>query len=118
MQKIMNSSTMKKIVVVLDRNNIHEIDIDGEIFDDPHAEAATRAMEKCKTNQFGTVRPVTKCWEKKDEKYPRKHHLFNSYWILINASLYKKAEQLREKFKMQENVDLANEPLRAHVKSE
>lgn len=108
---------IKKMVVKLDKDNIYEIDVDGDIFDDTHVEAATQAMEQCRRKKYGTIKPVTYCWEKKDEKNPRKYHLLNSYWILMNASLFKTAEQLRDKFKMQEDVDLAKEPLRAHVKS-
>lgn len=102
---------------MLDVDNIHEIDIDENVFDDPYVEAATRAVEKCELKKYGSIRAVTKCWEKKDENFPRKHQLLNTYIILLNAALHKKAERLRKKLIMQEDVDLAKEPLRAAVKS-
>lgn len=111
----MKTSTIKKIVVKLSSDNIFEIDVDTDIFDDPHLEAATQAIELCKQKKYGIIRPIMECWNKKDAKVSKKHHLFNSYWILVNASLYEKAELLREKFKTQTNVDLSTEPIRAHV---
>ena len=114
----MKSSTIKTIVVQLASNNVFQIDIDTDIFDDPHLEAATRAVEQCKIKKYGIVRPVTKCWEKKDEKNIKKHHLINSFWLLVNAGLYSKAELLREKFQQQTEVDLSKEPIRGHVRSQ
>lgn len=111
----MKSSTIKKIIVKLASNNVFEIDVDADIFDDPHLEAATQAIEQCRIKKYGIIRPITECWEKKDEKIPKKHHLFNSFWILVNASLFQKAELLREKFRNQTNVDLSKEPIRGHV---
>ena len=98
----------KTIVVYLNSENVYEFDIDTLVFEDPFLEAATRAIEKVKTKQYAMINPVTKCW---DKKTPKKTHLYNSYWILVNAARYKKAELLREKLKMQANIDLANEPI-------
>ncbi len=106
--RIMKSSSMKTIVVRLTRDNVEEFDIDTEIFEDPFMEAATRAVEKAKLKKHGIIRPVTECWEKKN---PKKSGLYNSYWILVNAACYAKAEILREKFKMQTDCDLALEPI-------
>lgn len=107
MQKIMKSSAIKTIVVSLTADNLTEHLVDGDLFEDPFMEAATRAVEKCKKKKGAIIRPVTTCWEKKT---PKKVKMYNSYWILINAGCYAKAEQLREKFKAQSDVDLAKEP--------
>jgi hypothetical protein len=106
----MKSSTIKTIVVSLTADNVSEFDIDMDVFDDPFLEAATRAVEKCRKVRGAIIRPITTCWEKKT---PKKCHMYNSYWILVNAGCYAKAEQLREKFKAQNDVDLKNEPLHA-----
>ena len=108
MQRTMKSSAIKTIVVSLTADNVSEFEVNMDIFDDPFLEAATRAVEKCRKAKGAIIRPITSCWEKKT---PKKVHMYNSYWILVNAGCYDKAEQLREKFKMQHDVDLKNEPL-------
>ena len=110
MEKTMNLSTTKTIVVRLTADNICEFDVDTNIFEDPFMEAATRAVEISKKKKYSTIRPITECWDKKS---PKKSMLYNSYWILVNASCYNKAEQLREKFKIQTDCDLATQPLHA-----
>lgn len=112
MRKIMKSSATKTVVVRLTADNVQEFDIDTELFDDPYMEAATRAVEKTKNQKHGIVRAITECWEKKD---PKKAVMYNSYWVLVNAACYKKAEILREKFKMQTDCDLAKEPVHGRV---
>jgi hypothetical protein len=108
MEKIMKSSGIKTIVVQLTADNVQEIDIDTNLFDDPYMEAATRAVEKSKMKNGSMIRPVTTCWEKTN---PKKGELYNSYWVLVNAACYTKAELLREKFKAQTDCDLAKEPV-------
>jgi len=108
MRKIMKSSAIKTITVRLTADNVSDFEIDTEIFDDPFLEAATRAVEKSRKQPHGIIRAVTECWDKKS---PKKTSMYNSYWILVNASCFAKAEQLREKFKMQTKCDLAKEPL-------
>ena len=105
--KIMKSLATKTIVVRLTADDVQEFDIDGQLFDDPYMEAATRAVEKSKSQTGSIIRPVTQCWEKEN---PKRGALYNSYWILVNAACYSKAEQLREKFKAQTDCDLKNEP--------
>jgi hypothetical protein len=112
----MKKSTMKTIVVKLASDNMFEITVDTSIFDDPYIEAATQAIEQCKLKKYGIIRPILECWELKDSTTPKKHQLFNSYWILVNAALYEKAETLREKMKGQTDVDLSKEPMRGNVK--
>jgi hypothetical protein len=111
-QKIMKSSAIKTIVVRLTADNVMEFQVDIDIFDDPFLEAATRAVENTRNKQGAIIRAVTECW---DKKTPKKSELYNSYWMLVNASCYSKAEKLREKFRIQTDVDLAKEPL--HGKS-
>jgi hypothetical protein len=108
MRKTMKPTGSKTVVVSLTADNICEFEIDTEIFDDPYLEAATRAVEKYRKVRGAIIRPITTCWEKKS---PKKICMYNSYWILVNAACYAKAEQLREKFKMQHDVDLKSEPL-------
>jgi hypothetical protein len=110
MQKTMKSSTTKTIVVCLTANDVSEYEIDLDTFEDPYIEAATRAVEKTKTARGAIVRAITQCW---DKKTPKKVEMVNSYWVLLNASCCRKAEELREKFKMQYQIDLAKEPLHA-----
>ncbi len=106
--KTMKFSAIKTVVVRLTADNVTEYDIDTDIFDDPFMEAATRAVEKTKRKKHnGIIRPVADCW---DKKIPKKTYPYNSYWILVNAGCYGKAEQLREKFKLQTDCDLAMEP--------
>jgi hypothetical protein len=107
----MKSSTIKKFVVKLAADNMFEINVDSDIFDDPFLEAATQAIEQCQIKKFGVIRPITECWEKKHAKDVKKHFLFNSYWILVNAALYSKAELLRDRFKEQNDIDLKKEPI-------
>lgn len=103
----MKSSAIKTVVVSLTADNLSEFEINMDIFDEPFMEAATRAVEKNKGVAGAIIRPITTCW---DKKLPKKTYMYNSYWILVNAGCYAKAEQLREKFKMQHDVDLKNEP--------
>ena len=113
MKYTMNVSTTKTIVVKLMADNVSEFDIDTDIFSDPFAEAATRAVEIAKKNEHAIIRPVAECWEKKT---PDKMITYNSYWILVNAGCYKKAERLREKIKMQADIDLATQPLHGTIR--
>ena len=108
MKEIMKSAANKTIVVRLTAENVQEFEIDTEIFDDPFLEAATRAVENTRKQKYGIIRAVTECWEK---KLPKKSQLYNSYFILVNASCFLKAEQLREKFMLQTKCDLSKEPL-------
>ena len=110
MEKTMKSSVIKTVVVSLNVDNVMEFEINTEVFEDPFMEAATRAVEKSKKSCGAIIRPVIVCWEKKT---PKKIQTYNSYWVLVNAGCYKKAEQLREKFKMQHNIDLKTEPKHA-----
>ncbi len=109
MQKNMKSSAIRTIVVRLTADNVQEFDIDSEVFDDPMLEAATRAVEEIsKTKKNSLIRAIMECWEKKTPNDPI---VYNSYWLLVNAACYDRAELLREKFKVQYDRDLKKEPL-------
>ena len=108
MEKTMKSLATKTIVVQLTADNVQEFDINCSVYDDPFMEAATRAVEKSRHQKGSIIRPVAQCWEKEN---PKKGSLYNSYWVLVNAACYAKAEQLREKFKAQTECDLKDEPL-------
>lgn len=114
MENTMKSSAIKTIVVRLTADNIQEFNIDTEIFNDPFLEAATRAVEKTRKQTHGIIKAVTECWEK---KLPKNQHFYNSYWILVNASCYAKAELLRKKFMAQTDCDLKKEPLHGRAPS-
>ncbi len=105
----MGLSDIKTIVVKFSEDNIVEFDIDTDNFSDPLMEAGTRAIEntKVKGGVGAIIGPVAKCWDKQN---PNKSIVYNTYWLLVNAACYKKAEQLRDKFMMQEDVDLAKQP--------
>lgn len=113
MKNTMKVSTTKTIVVKLMADNVNEFDIDTDIFSEPFVEAATRAVERTKKNRRAIIRPIAECW---DKKTPDKMITYNSYWILVNAGCYKKAEQLREKTKMQADIDLATQPLHGTIR--
>lgn len=106
----MKSLTNLMITVLLDKDNVSEHEIDTDIFDNPYLEAVTRAIEagKNKTQSLVRIRPVASCW---DTKNPKTKYAFNSYWAMVNAGLYSKAELLRVKFKAQYDKDLAKEPI-------
>ncbi len=55
------------------------------------------------------------CWEKKDIKKPDKHFCYNTYFILVNASLHNKAEVLRVNFMKLHKIDLQKESLRGNA---
>ncbi len=103
----MKPKTLKTIVVRFKHDNVFEMDIDADIFDDPYLEAATRAVEKIGFKKGSMLRAITECWEKAK---PKNSALYNTYWVLVNAAHYNEAERLREKFKAQTNCDLAKEP--------
>ena len=104
---IMKSLT-KNIIVYLNSENITEHEVDVDLFEDPFFEAITRAIESRNKNIHIKVRSTATCWEKQT---PKIKHCINSYWTMINAGLYAKAELLREKVKVQNDVDLAKEPI-------
>jgi len=110
-KKPMNESTVKTIVVHLPEVPELEFEIDANVFDDPCMEAVTRAIEHSrKKKKYAPLVPFVTCW---DKNIPKREYLYNAYWALVNASYYTTAELLREKFKLQNDVDLAEQPYHA-----
>ena len=113
MKKYMRSSKLRKIVVhCLDWSD--EVDIDGDIFDDVYMEAATRVIEKNKDTPNFSVSIVMKCYDKKDENIPDKHFVYNTFFVLINAAMYAKAELLRLNFLKIHKIDIQKQGLKGY----
>lgn len=112
MKKSMKPSKIKKIVVeCLDWRDA--IEIDSTIFDDVYMEAATRVIEKNKNTPDFSVAIVMKCYEDKDEKDPYKQFVYNTYYVLVNAALYDKAEMLRLNFLKVHGIDIKKQSLKS-----
>jgi hypothetical protein len=109
----MPTANIKTVVVRITSDNVKEVDVDMDIFDDPYMEAATRSVEIYRKSKHGTVRAIIECWDKVPPNAAR--HLYNSYWVLVNAACHEKAEHVREIFKAQTDCDLATEPMCAQV---
>lgn len=110
MQKIMKSSVIRKIIVKI-LNQLYEVDVDEAIFEDVYMEASTRIIEKNRKKKNFQLGVVVECYDKSKEKIAEEHYVYNTYFILVNAGMYKKAEILREKFKENFGVDLQKEPV-------
>lgn len=87
-------------------------DIDPSIHDDIFMEAATRAVDKRKRLANFMVTVMVECWEKKNENIPNKHFCYNTYFILVNSGLHKKAEMLRLNFFKLHKIDIQKESLK------
>ncbi len=110
MKKSMKPSKLKKIVVkCLDWTDV--VEVDADIFDDVYLEAATRVVEKNRNTPDFTVSIVIVCYEKKDEKDSNKHICYNTYYVLVNAAMYDKAELLRLNFLKIYNIDIKKQSL-------
>ena len=97
-----------KTIIVKSANWEMEVEIDNELFNDIHLEACTRALEIQIKNNNKVVSPFMTSTLKGDN---RKLYTFNTYKILINASYFNYAENLRNNFKKQTNIDLETEPI-------
>jgi len=96
---------------------ILKIDVDTEIFDDADIEACTRALEiksKYSDEQNFLVNPVILC--KQIKPLSKEPKYINTYKVLINAGMPKRAEYLRKIFQSSTDVDLALEPITASLK--
>lgn len=103
----MKAKAIKTIVVRFMHDNLHEVQIDTDVFEDAFLEAATQAVEKIGFKKGTMLRAITECWDKAN---PKDAGMYNTYWILVNAAHYEEAERLRDKFKSQTDVDLSKEP--------
>lgn len=94
------------------------IKVDHAIFDDPCVEACTQAIEQKVKNLQPTddlnVNPVMVCKNLNSIKSKEKY--INTYKILLNAGMPKRAALLRDVFMKNIEVDLAMEPMSASLK--
>jgi len=101
------------------------VDVDDNIFDDCYIEACTQAIEKrikdvinsknfSKYNTNLLVNPVMVCQNLTDVK--ERPRYMNTYKILQNAGMPKKAENMRQIFMDNISVDLAHEPISSSMK--
>jgi len=94
------------------------VNIDHNIFDDPHVEACTRAIEEkvrsLQPDDDLNVNPVMVC--KNLNNIKDKERYINTYKILLNAGMPSRAALLRDVFMTNIEVDLATEPLSASLK--
>ena len=106
----MKSSEIKKIVVKC-LNWREEIEVNSSVFDDIFMEAATRAIETRLGKPGFKMAIVMECCEVigKKQSVPV---IYNSYFVMINAGLHKKAELLRTNFLKEHGVDLRQESMR------
>jgi hypothetical protein len=107
----MKKSALKTVIVKC-LNWEETIVVDSDVFEDYYMEAATRAIEKKKEEDNIEVAVVMECYEKKNEKKPNKHFVYNTYYVLVNAALYDKAELLRLNFMKLHGIDLKEESLK------
>ena len=97
------------------------VDVDPDIFDDAYVEACTRAVEMKSnsihmTEEDFLVNPIIMC--KPIKLSDGKAKYINTYKVLLNASMFQRAEILRKIFESTTNVDLAKEPLSASLKND
>lgn len=118
------SSIKKYKVLTADWSSV--VEVDSNIFDDGYVEACTQAIEQKikdvnKPQLFSAdpcnlfVNPIMVCHNLSEPK--QKERYINTYKILQNAGMPKRAENLREVFLQNVEVDLAYEPLSASLKS-
>ena len=112
MKKVTKAPKLKVVVVKCAKFWEHQFEIDSDIFDDIYMEAATRAIEKLKDEEF-KLTIVLECWEQKDADKPDKHFCYNSYFVLVNAGLHQKAEMLRMNFLQEHQLDIQKESIKS-----
>jgi hypothetical protein len=114
-KKQMKSPKVKTIVVecrMMDSSDIKEFEVDTEIFDDVYLEAATRFVDQHIRKQNSKIAPILFAYEKKDIKNFNNHFCYNSYYVIINAGFYRKAEIMRRNFLTVTGIDLQKESLK------
>ena len=112
MKKTMKAPALKTVSVRCAEFWEDVFEIDPDVHEDIYMEAATRAVEKRKALENFKVTVMVECWEKKDANKPDKHFCYNTYFILVNAGLHKKAEMLRLNFFKMHKIDLQKESLK------
>ncbi len=112
----MKSSKVKTIIVECKLKNsldTKEFEIDPDIFDDVYLEAATRFAEQLVKAKNAKIAPILSTYEKKDVKNYNKHFCYNSYYVIVNAGFYKKAEMMRQNFMAGSGIDLKTQSLKS-----
>ena len=115
----MKPSQIKTIVVeckMKDSYDTKEFEVDCEIFDDIFLEAATRFVEQHIKPPNARIPPILTAYEKKNYKNINKHFCYNSYYVIINAGFYKKAEVMRRNFISMSGIDLKKEKIKSDNK--
>jgi hypothetical protein len=84
------------------------VEIDSDIFDDPHTEACTRVIEILSKKKKISLSCVMLCRAENSIIL----NSFNTYKILINAGYHISAEILRKALIQQTGHDWAKEPLK------
>lgn len=98
---------MKKIIVK-SGDWKKQFTIDEKIFSDVGAEACTQAVEHLKQIKCIKLAPIMEC------QMPDKTIVtYNSYKILVNASMHKEAKLLRNILIKSTKIDWHKEPLKA-----
>ena len=104
-----------KSIIVKGLNWSAQEDIDSTVFDYPYVEAATRVIKKVENREGFKFSVVLECYEKGHEK---DLVTCNMYFILVNAALYEKAENMRKNFKREYGIDLKLEEIRSGGESD
>ena len=101
---------MKVIVRYLGRKKEHTITaVKGQDF---LFEAAKQELKGLDPQQPRTVSVIMECYRK---GFPKKSMIFNTYFVLLAAGMAEEAERLRERFKIQFDIDIAKEPVQNPV---
>lgn len=98
-----------KIVIKLSTETF-KLEIE-DFFDDPCMEACTRILEF--KRQQSSHLSVPPCMISSLDRKGAKVHVYNTYMVLINAGLYKYAENLRNTFMKDSGIDLKKEPIKS-----
>ena len=103
---------MKTIVV---KSNVWTLEhtLDPSLFDGDtcamYREAAVSVLEKQAMKPHCKVGLLLECYEKKNANKIGTHVLFNTYFVLLGARMYEKANELRKKAKLEFGIDLREE---------
>ena len=100
---------MKKVIVYLNKDK-YEMDIDEHIFIDYKLEACTQLIEKLFSTADYQISPFMFC---EDFGKIKSNTTYNTYKIIINAGYHQYAEKLRIIFQKENQIDLADEPIKS-----
>ena len=104
---------MKIVVKCAGWKDEHDIDkscFHGNEDDNLYYEAMIRSLEKRKGNKTPCkVSAIFMCYPKWRRRHIGEHRLYNTYYVLIRARMYKQAENLRQMFLSLVGIDLRKE---------